>query len=116
MLHPFPLEQWNCCRFRQPKQPAISCWANAPWECWSRTLDFCERRIFVGGSLCCCGILRSRNGPCGLQQSGPKPMRTLFGLLSHCLLLIIAGRYVAATEPLPAEKADARRWVAAKFE
>jgi hypothetical protein len=44
-------------------------------------------------------------------------MKTLYGLLScFCLLFGISSRGMAATEPLPVEAADARRWVAAKFE
>jgi alpha-galactosidase len=43
-------------------------------------------------------------------------MTKLRALSSLCLLLIISGLGVAATEPTPAEKDEARRWASAKFE
>ncbi len=44
-------------------------------------------------------------------------MKTLYGLLSgFVLFLLISTSCMAASEPLPTEKADAGRWAAAKFE
>ena len=43
-------------------------------------------------------------------------MRRPGGLFSLCFILIICGVCASATKPIPAEKAEARRWAAAKFE